>query len=101
MYQIKNWRENTGQSKVKGWFTLVINDFEINDLSLVASEKGDFISFPSRPYTNKDGEKKYASIVWMPDDDRRYAFQNWALKELDSFVGVEQSTNEEDKEIPF
>ncbi len=103
MYEIKNWRENTGQSKVKGWFTLVIRDFEINDLSLVEGDKGNFVSFPSRPYKDKDGEQKYASIVWMPVDARRYAFQDWALKELEKFVGIEPELPEdkEKDDIPF
>jgi len=100
MYKVKKWRENTGQGVTKGWFTLVVNDFEINDCSLVKGAKGDFIGFPSRSY-EKDGETKYSSIVWIPDEQRRYAFQDWCLKELEKTVGVEVPTKEEDEQIPF
>ena len=96
---VKNYRANTGQGKVKGWFTLIAGDFEINDCTHVEGAKGDFIGFPQRSY-EKDGEKKYASIVWMPVDQRRYDFQDWCLKELDKIIGVEPEPDK-DPDIPF
>jgi len=100
-YEVKNWRKNTGQGKVKGWFTLCVGDFEINDCSLVEGNKGDFIGLPQRKY-EKDGETKYSSIVWIANEKRRWAFNDWAVKELDKLVGVE--TEPEDGsggDIPF
>jgi len=101
-WEIKNWRKNTGGGKRKGWFTLIAGDFEINDCALVEGDKGNFISFPQRSY-EKDGETKYVSIVWMANDQRRYAFQDWALKELEKIVGVESDPQKgmEDDDIPF
>ena len=100
-WSIKNYRKNTGSGKVKGWFTLVAGDFEINDCTHVEGAKGDFIGFPQRSY-EKDGEIKYASIVWMPDEKRRYAFQDWALAELDKIIGVEPEPKDgSDDDIPF
>ncbi len=99
---IKNWRENTGEGKRMGWFTLIAGDLEINDCVLVNGPKGKFIGFPQRSY-EKDGETKYTSVVWMPDEKRRYAFQDWCVKELDKFVGVEPDPEKgtEDDNIPF
>ena len=101
MYEIKNWREFTGEGKLKGFFTVVIGDFEINDMKLLTGDYGDFIRFPSKPYEDKDGEKKYSYTVYMPDEERRKSFNSWCLKELDSVVGIEPSTKEEDSKIPF
>ena len=100
MYQIKNWRENTSGGRKKGWFTLVIGDFEIDDFSLVEGEKGNFIGFPQRSY-EKDGVTKYISTTWIKDDKRRYAFQDWALKELDKIVGIAPQPTPQDDDIPF
>lgn len=100
MYEIKNYRKNTGRGITKGWFTLAINDFAINDMSVVAGEKGDFIGFPQKKYTDKDGNDKYSNIVFILNQDRRYAFQDWALKELEKF-NVERVPEGETDDIPF
>jgi len=99
-YEIKNWKPLSGTSKVKGSFTLEMGEIEINGMTLVEGPKGNFVSFPQRSY-QKDGETKYQNIVWMPNKDRRGAFQNWALEQLDKLFGVEKATAEEDSEIPF
>lgn len=101
-YEVKNWRKNTGRGKVKGWFTLVIGDFEINDCSLVEGNKGDFIGLPQRQY-EKDGETKYASVVFIPNEKRRWAFSDWAVTELDKIIGVEPDPGRgtEDDDLPF
>ena len=102
MYSVKNWRKNNGKGRTMGWFTLVANDLEINDMSLVEGDKGNFVGFPQRKY-EKDGETKYASIVYIPDEQRRWAFSDWAVKELDKIIGVEpdpqRGTDADD--IPF
>ena len=98
-YEIKNYRKNTGRGITKAWFTLAIDDFEVNDMSLVGGTNGDFIGFPQKQYQDKDGKDKYTSIVFISDKDRRYAFQEWALKELEKF-DVETAP-EDDEDIPF
>ena len=102
MYEIKNYRPNTKGGKVKGWFTLMVNDFEINDCTLVEGSKGDFVGLPQRRY-EKDGETKYASIVFIPDEKRRWAFSDWAVKELDKIIRVEPDPRRgtADDDIPF
>ena len=98
---VKNYRKNTGKGKIKGWFTLVMGDFEVNDCSLVEGGKGDFVSMPQRSY-EKDGQTKYASIVFIPDEKRRWAFNDWALGELEKIVGVEPEPEDGGGEdIPF
>jgi len=98
---VKTQGENTGRGVTRGWFTLVAGEFEINDMSLVKGPKGDFVGFPQRSY-EKDGETKYASIIWMPDEKRRYAFQDWAKAELKKIIGVEPEPEDgSGEDIPF
>lgn len=100
-YSVKNFRKNTGGGKVKGWFTLVVGDFEINDCSLVEGTKGDFVGLPQRRY-EKDGETKYASVVFIPDEKRRWAFNDWCTTELDKIIGVQpEPTDGSGDDIPF
>jgi DNA-binding cell septation regulator SpoVG len=98
-WSVKNYRKNTGRGKIKGWFTLVARDLEINDCTLVEGGKGDFIGLPQRSY-QKDGETKYTAIVFIPDKDRRYAFNDWALKELDNLIRTEPEDGS-GEDIPF
>ena len=39
--------------------------FTINDLSIIDGQKGMFVSYPSRPYQDKEGKTKYLSIVFV------------------------------------
>ncbi|GAF80240.1 unnamed protein product [marine sediment metagenome] len=102
MYKIKNWRENTQGGKKRGWFSLIVGDFKIDNFSLVKGPEGDFIGFPDRSY-EKDGETKWTPTVWIEDKKRRYAFQDWAKAELDKIIGVEPDPERGtvDDDIPF
>ena len=102
MYAIKNWRPNTGQGQVKGYFTLVYSDLEINDCRLVGGQNGDFVSYPQRSYTDKEGVTKYSSIVFVPDKDRRQKLNDWAVGELAKIIQPEPTqVVDEDPNIPF
>ena len=39
--------------------------FTVNDLSIIDGQKGMFVSYPSRPYQDKEGKTKYLSIVFV------------------------------------
>jgi len=60
-------------------------DITINGLKILQGQNGLWVGMPSRTYQNKDGNKAYASIVWIEDEDRRRSFQNWILKEFKHF----------------
>lgn len=101
-YEVKNWKPNTGQGQIKGYFTMVYQDLEINDCRLVSGQNGDFISFPQRKYQDKDGADKYASIVFVPDKERRQKLNDWAVGELAKFTRAEPAQNQEEgDDIPF
>lgn len=101
MYSVKDYKPSTGSGKVLGYFTLVVDDMEINSFSLVDGGKGMFVGFPQRSYTDNEGTTKYTGIVWMPDQERRNAFQKWVLPELDKIRNVEQKQDVESDDIPF
>ena len=101
-YEVKNWKPGSGQTK--GYFTLVYNDIEVNDCRLVTGQHGDFVSFPQRKYIDKDENVKYAHIVFMPDKDRRQAFNTWAVGELSKFVQADtggEACDDDNSDVPF
>lgn len=54
----------------------------INGMKLFSRrDGGHFVSFPEREY-EKDGEKKYAKIVWIEDRETRDKFSNAAVEAL-------------------
>lgn len=103
MYEIQNWKPIQSNSKAIGSFTLKINDLLINDFTLVEGNNGQFISFPSRQYTDKEGATKYINIVYIADKDRRQKFNDWAVSELAKIVQPEpaQGADEDLGDIPF
>lgn len=79
--EIKNMRKiNKPESKIKAFFTVSTKNFDINDMKLVEGEKGIFVAFPSREYTNAQGQKKFQPIIWCKDVDFIKAINDEALK---------------------
>lgn len=102
MYEIKNWRAGTGQGQIQGYFTLVYGDLEVNDCRLISGQNGDFIGYPQRKYQDKEGADKYASVVFVPDKDRRQKLNDWAVGELQKYIQPEPVQAVDDGgEIPF
>lgn len=52
---------------------------EIDGIMFHRKNDKSWVNFPSKEYL-KDGEKKYWPLVRIPDDDRYWSFQNWAVK---------------------
>ena len=49
--------------KTKAFFTVEVDNFEIEGMKLVEGKNGLFAAFPSRSYKAKDGTTKYIDIV--------------------------------------
>ena len=104
-YAVKNFKEyNSG--KMQGFFTLQIDDFDINDMKCMQGDDGNlWAAFPSRMYEDKDGTKKYTNIVYIENEDRRKAFQKWVGGELKKIIPVSETpqagTPPMDDDIPF
>ena len=79
--KVKNMQKvNKPDSSTKAFFSVETKNFDINDMRLVAGKNGLFVSFPSREYTNKKGEKKYQPIIWIKDTDFLKAINEEAVK---------------------
>ena len=51
------------------FFDMVINGICINGMSVVAGERGDFLSFPS--YKGKDGKYYHSAWAYLSDEDTK------------------------------
>lgn len=79
--EIKNLRKISKEgSKIKAFFSIETKNFTINDMKLVEGSKGIFVAFPSREYTDRQGQKKFQPIIWVKDVDFIKAVNDEALK---------------------
>ena len=70
------------KNTLRGFFTLVAGPLEIEGYSLHEKNGKTWVNPPSREYPDKEtGETKYASIIKIPDKDRYWSFQDWAVKQ--------------------
>ncbi len=103
-FEIKNPKP-MNKNTLKGFFTLVVGPLEIEGYSYHVKGDKSWISPPSREYQDKEsGEKKYAPIVRVPDKDRYYKFQDWAIAEarkLFDTLPEAGETSTGDSDIPF
>lgn len=66
---IKNLRKFSNGGKVVAFFSVEWpGKMTVNDCKLVAGQHGLFAGMPSREYTDKQGQKKYQSIVYVEQD---------------------------------
>lgn len=66
---IKNMRKINGSSKVVAFFSVEWEGkMTVNDCKLIAGQNGLFAGMPSRKYTDKNGQEKYQSIVYVEQD---------------------------------
>jgi hypothetical protein len=82
-------------------------------MRLIDSGNGPFIGFPSKPYKNKDGEKKYAEIVaFIRNEEGEFSESTkkmqdeitaLAVAEYEHRTGdnLNEGIEEDDDELPF
>jgi len=102
-YEIKKFK-SFNKNTLRGFFTLRIDAFEIE--SFTYHEKGDkrWIGLPSKEVESDDGEKAWFPTVRIPDKNRYYAFQKWAITEIKKLIPEtmeEALSNVTDDDIPF
>jgi hypothetical protein len=67
---------------LRGFFSLVIGDMTFAGFSVHEKNGKRWVGMPAREY-QQDGERKFAPQVTFTDDRRKWAFNDWALKELE------------------
>jgi hypothetical protein len=80
-YEVLNIR-HVDKGVVKAGFNVRIYDFTIRDWILFSKNGEEWISGPSRKYTDNDGETKYFSYVRIEDKTKYHKFMDWLLKEV-------------------
>ena len=79
---IENWKPTTGGKRV-GTFDLTMpSGIVLKQCSLVKGENGEFIGLPQTAWTNNEGQKKYTSVVEIPDKDIRQRFTDAVIRAL-------------------
>lgn len=97
----KKMHKNT----LRGFFDLSVGPLCIEGYSYHVKGDKAWTNPPSRPYQDSEsGETKYAPIIRIPDKDRYFKFQEWAVGEARKLFDalpevVEKSTG--DSDIPF
>jgi DNA-binding cell septation regulator SpoVG len=57
-----------GEGKIKAFFNIEIGPLVIRDVKLIQGETGLWAAMPSKEYTAKDGQKKWAGVVQVNDE---------------------------------
>ena len=63
MLKITSMRTKGCVGKIKAYFSVSFGDIIVNDLRLIDGANGLFVAFPSRQYTTRANEKRYAEVV--------------------------------------
>ncbi len=72
-----------------GTFRMTNIALEILDCPVHEKNGERWLQMPSRPYTDKEGETKYAYIIKFYEKERWHQFQESALSALDKYLEQE------------
>lgn len=97
--KIKHLTKLTKPGKLRAFFTVEWpNHLIIRDCKLIQNDDGSmFAGFPSRKYTDRDGNEKWTNIIEVLDAKLRAKIGELALQE---YQGLPQSADN-DSDIPF
>jgi DNA-binding cell septation regulator SpoVG len=96
---IKHMTKLTKPGKIRAFFTVEIpKKLIIRDCKLIQNDDGSmFAGFPSRKYTDKDGNEKWTNIVEILDANLKVKIAELAKNE---YQGTEPEP-ENDTDLPF
>lgn len=57
-----------GEGKIRAFFNFEIGPIVVRDAKLIQSETGLWAAMPSKEYTARDGQKKWAGVVQINDE---------------------------------
>lgn len=98
--EIKDVKQiNKGALKLS--FSVTTQGITIRDCKLMGGKNGDWISFPSREYTDAEGKKKYYSYILI-DENRKNEFNTKCLDLLQIHLVPDMKTNQSSNDdVPF
>lgn len=109
MIECTNFRTHQAGS-LQGFADLYVQTWglEIKGCSLFMKEGKRWITFPSREYVNKEGEKKYMPYIRFRNKEHMEAFANQAKEAIDKWCKYntdnkpeKPASSVETEEVPF
>jgi DNA-binding cell septation regulator SpoVG len=93
---------------VKALVSVLYGDLELRGFKIVDQKGGDpWVAMPSREY-QKDGERQFVNVVWIPNSEKKREFTDSILKEYLSQVkkgsngnGKGKGRGNDNNQIPF
>lgn len=85
-----------GEGKIKAFFNFEIGSILIRDAKLIQGESGLWAAMPSKEYTARDGQKKWAGVVQINDE----ALMDKISKMASQYYNGETPQDESDN-LPF
>lgn len=82
--------------KIKAFFTIDLGPLTIRDVKLIESENGLWAAMPSKEYTDKRGEKKWAGVVQVSNQGLMDKISELGRKAYNG-----ETAEEDDMDIPF
>lgn len=84
--EIKDVKEiNKGALKLKFSLYFPETGFTFREVLLMEGKTGQWVSFPSKEYQDRDGQKKYFPYICV-DDNMREMFQKTCLEMLKNYI---------------
>jgi len=73
---------------LKGFFDVELdNGMVLKGMSWMESDAGNWVNFPSKPFTDKEGNTKYQNQVVIPDKSKYDMFQKECKSQLAALAG--------------
>jgi hypothetical protein len=95
--EFKPMQKNT----LQGFFSLELTSgIVIKDMTLHRKGDKQWVSFPARPYQDKEGNQKWAKIIEIPDQERWWHFNSKALEAVAKYQPPETEKVPQD-DFPF
>jgi DNA-binding cell septation regulator SpoVG len=95
--RISNWRP-IGKNTLVGAFTVHLpSGLIIHDVMVHQKETGRWIQFPSREWTNQQGERQFMRFIEFDSRERSDAFRDLTLSALDAFLEKETAKTDVDQ----
>lgn len=71
------------KNTLNGFFTFSFGPIQVEGWTYHVKNDKSWVNPPSREYIDPEsGEKRYSPIIRIPDKDRYWKFQNWAVGEV-------------------
>lgn len=93
---IVNFSKVDAHKSIIAKFDVEFHEVIVRDVTLMTSEKGQWISWPSRKYKDKEGKDKYFSYITFHGSEEKIRIEKEIKERLKAFLPINHTT-----EVPF